>query len=59
MIAKHGAHVADIATADAADQGAGYVEADVDSIGTLANSIKVGHNALLTELRKAGVIAAA
>lgn len=58
-ITKHGAHVADVVAANAADQTAAYVEADVDSIATLANGNKVTLNALLAELRKSGVIASA
>ena len=43
--------------ADAADQGAGYVEADVDSIADLANVNKAKINALLAKLRLAEIIA--
>lgn len=39
-----GGHLDAIATADAADQGGSYVEADVDSIGTLANETKTVAN---------------
>jgi len=48
---------ADIAQADAADQGAGYVEADVDSIADLANVNKAKINDLLAKLRLANIIA--
>jgi hypothetical protein len=50
-----GAAVADVASADAATQTAGYVQADVQSIATLANETKAQLNALLASLR-AGAI---
>ncbi len=56
-ITKHGAHVADIATVDASVQTAGYVQVDAQTIATLANDTKSSFNALVAELRKAGVIA--
>lgn len=40
---------ATIATADAADQTSSYVEADVDSIATLANATKVEVNKLVVD----------
>ncbi len=48
--------IADIATADGANQGAGYVQADVESIATLSNAEKVKINAILAALRSAGII---
>lgn len=39
-----------VATADAADQSVIYVEADVDSIATLANALKVAHNLTATDV---------
>lgn len=54
-VIAQGAAVADIASADAATQTAGYVQADVQSIATLANETKAQLNALLASLR-AGAI---
>ncbi len=49
--------LADIATADAATQGGTYVQADVQSIATLANANKAAVNSLLAKLRSAGLLA--
>ena len=48
---------ADCATADAATQTASYVQADVQSIATLANALKTDHNDLLAKLRAARILA--
>lgn len=41
---------ATVATADAANQTASYVEADVDSIATLANALKTDYNKMITDM---------
>lgn len=43
--------VATLATADAAAQSASYVQADVQTIATLANALKVQVNAILAALK--------
>lgn len=40
-----------VATADAEDQGATYVEADAQSLTTLVNALKAAHNELLAALK--------
>ena len=50
------AAVADIATANAAAQTGAYVQADVQSIATLANDTKAKVNAILAALRAAGLL---
>lgn len=54
---RAGAAQADEATADAATQTGAYVQADVQSIATLANALKTAHNALLAKLRAGRIIA--
>lgn len=51
------AAIATIATADASAQGVGYVQADVESIKTLANANKAKINDILAKLRLANIIA--
>lgn len=48
--------VAAIATANAATQTASYVQADVQSIATLANQTKTTVNAILSALKTAGMM---
>lgn len=48
--------VAAIATANAATQTSSYVEADVQTIATLANQTKTTVNAILTALKAAGLM---
>lgn len=50
------ADVAAISTANAATQTASYVQADVQSIATLANQNKTTTNAILTALKAAGLM---
>lgn len=51
------AAVTDSTAANAANQTAAYVLADVQSIATLANELKTKVNAILAALRAAGIIA--
>jgi hypothetical protein len=48
--------IGQIATADAATQTGSYVQADVQTIATLANANKAKLNTLLTELHTAGIL---
>lgn len=48
---------ADNAEEPAATQGETYVEADAQSVATLANSLQTDFNALLAKLRTAGLLA--
>lgn len=50
------ADVAAIATANAATQTGAYVQADVQTIATLANQTKTTVNAILTALKAAGLM---
>lgn len=45
-------------SATAAEQTASYVQADAQSIATLANANKAAVNAIITALKNAGIIAA-
>lgn len=55
---RSAAGVADVATADAATQTGAYVQADAQSIATLANANKAKINAILAAMRAAGLIGA-
>ena len=48
--------IAAVATADATTQTASYVQADAQTLTTLANALKVEVNAILTALKTANII---
>jgi rRNA maturation endonuclease Nob1 len=56
--AKVAANHAALATADAAAQGADYVQADAQSVATLANDTKAKLNDVIAALKTAGLMAA-
>jgi hypothetical protein len=51
------AHVADVATADAATQSGSYVQADAQSVADLANDNKAKINEILAALQAANLMA--
>lgn len=55
-MAGRAAASADVATANAATQTVSYVQADVQSVATLANDLKASLNDLKAKLRAAGVL---
>lgn len=55
-MAGRSAASADVATANAATQTGVYVQADVQSVATLANDTKASLNDLKAKLRAAGVL---
>lgn len=57
--AEQAAVVAAVSEADAAEQTASYVQADVQTIADLATANKVAINAILTALKNAGLMASA
>ena len=54
---KQGASVTAVSAADAASISAEYTQAEVQAIATLANANKMAINAIITNLKAAGVIA--
>lgn len=51
-----GSHIAQVVAANAATQTGSYVQADVQTIATLANELKTKFDTLLTELATAGIL---